>query len=63
MERAEAAGAHEHARAVDRGVLEIGILAGPVHRIVVAAEELPLALHLGTLAAFLALSHGSSGVI
>lgn len=46
VERAEAVRADKHALAVHGRVLQIGVFAGPVHRVVVAAQKLAGALHL-----------------
>ena len=45
-ERANATGANEHALAVDRLVLQIRILSGPVRGVIMGAEQNSVPAHL-----------------
>ena len=51
MHRFDAGGADLRADAVDFGPLEIGMLAGPVGRIIVATKQDAVAAHLGSFLA------------
>lgn len=50
--------ADEHPLAFNLRVLQIRVLAGPVNRIIVAAEQLSFAAHPRSFVAHGALSHG-----